>query len=117
VQLAGIVKKTSFLLPNAPILNCVAHPREQKFLVLFSAQKRTASFLLIRRQPRRLILRRQRIDKLVELPLHDAIDLIKCKIDPMVRNPPLREIIRPDALAAITCADLRLAVRRTRRMQ
>src|SRR5205807_246061 len=51
---------------------------------------------LLGRQARRLILRDQRVDELVQLALHDPVDLVERLVDPVVRDPPLREVVRAD---------------------
>ncbi len=64
-----------------------------------------------RRQLLRLVLLRERIHDLIELAVHDGVDLVQRQVDPVVRHAALRKIVRADALAAIARADERLAVR------
>ncbi len=56
-------------------------------------------------------MRNQRVDDFVELALHDAVQLVKREIDPMIGQPPLGEIIGADALTAIAAADHQFARR------
>ena len=65
---------------------------------------------LLRRQPRRLVLGGQRVDDLVEVALHDPVDIVEREVDAVVGDPALREIVGADALAAVAGADLALAV-------
>ena len=55
---------------------------------------------------------RQRGDELVEVAVHDGVDFIQCKVDTVVGDAALREVVRADALAAVALADQALALRR-----
>ncbi len=67
------------------------------------------------RQPRRLILRRQRFDHLVErLARQDPVQLVERQIDAMVGDAPLREIVGADPLRAVAATDLDAPVLGTR---
>src|SRR5256885_1639016 len=67
------------------------------------------------RQRRELLgleLLRQRVDELVQIAVHDRVDLVERQIDPMIGPAPLRKVVRANALAAIARADQALAMRR-----
>ena len=60
----------------------------------------------------RLKLLRERADDLVEIALHDRLDLVERQVDPVIGDATLRKVVRTNALAAIARADQALAVRR-----
>ncbi len=59
-----------------------------------------------------LVLLRERVDELVEVAVHDRVDLVEREVDAVVGHAALREIVGADALAAIAAADQALAQRR-----
>lgn len=56
------------------------------------------------------MVRNERVDHLVQIALHDLIQLIERQVDAMIGHSALREIVSPDTFAAIPAADLALAV-------
>ena len=58
------------------------------------------------------MFRRQRIDELIQIAIHDEFQLVQREVDPVIRHPSLREIVGTDTFAAITRADQALACRR-----
>jgi hypothetical protein len=54
------------------------------------------------------MLRHQRRRQLVEVAVHDRVDLVEGQVDPMVRDTALREIVGPDPLGAVARPDQRL---------
>src|SRR3954471_15216121 len=56
-------------------------------------------------------MRAERVEDLVPVAFHDRIPPIERKIDPVIRQATLREVVGPDPLAAVARADL-LAPRR-----
>lgn len=61
---------------------------------------------------KKLGLRRhsQSIDDFVHVSVQDGIQFVKRKTDAVVRYAALREVVGPDALAAVTRADLALTL-------
>ena len=59
----------------------------------------------------RLIRRHQRIDQLIQIAVHDGVDLIKRQADAVIRHPALREIIGADPLGTVAAAHLTAALR------
>src|SRR5688572_2006292 len=66
-------------------------------------------FLSELRQLLGLVLGSERRDQLVNLTIHDLVDLVEGEVDAMVGHPPLREIVGADALGAVAAADQGLA--------
>src|SRR5579863_6092043 len=62
---------------------------------------------LILEQAPRLILVRQRFDEHVEIAVEHALQLMQRDVDTMVGHARLREVVRPDLLAAIAAAHQR----------
>src|SRR5687768_15800802 len=62
------------------------------------------------REPLRLVAGDQRIDDLVQLTVHDPVDLVEREVDAVVRHAPLREVVGADPLGAVARADLALAL-------
>src|SRR5437764_1172652 len=58
-----------------------------------------------------LLLGGERVDEVVELAVHDAVDLVQGEIDAVVGDAALREVVGADALGAVARADQRLAGR------
>src|SRR5919201_3261408 len=58
-----------------------------------------------------LVFGAERGDKLVELAVHDAIDLVEREVDAVVGDAALRKVVRADALGAIARADERFSRR------
>src|SRR5205085_7795545 len=54
---------------------------------------------------------RQCVEQLVELAVHDALDLVEREVDAMVGDPALREVVGTDSLRAVARADEELARR------
>ena len=66
---------------------------------------------LFSRQTFRLIFGNEVIDQLVQLgPIHDAVDIIEGKVDTVVCDAPLGEVIGADALGAIAAAHLAFTI-------
>ena len=53
----------------------------------------------------------QRRDKFVEVALHGLIELVQRQVDAVVGHAVLRKVVRANPLAAISRADLQLALR------
>src|SRR2546423_7294231 len=53
----------------------------------------------------------ERIGELVEVSLENLIEAVAGVLDPVVRHPPLREVVGAHLLRALTRADLRPAIR------
>ena len=51
----------------------------------------------------------QRANELVEVAVHDIVELVEGQIDAMVGDAALRKIVRANALGAIARADLQFA--------
>src|SRR4051812_24983596 len=58
-----------------------------------------------------LLLGGERVDDLVELTFHDAVDLVEREVDAVVGDPALREVIGANPLGAVARADEGLARR------
>src|SRR4051812_31247998 len=58
-----------------------------------------------------LVLARERVDQLVELAVHDAVDLVKGEVDAVVGDAALRKVVGADARGAVARADERFARR------
>src|SRR5688572_31952037 len=58
-----------------------------------------------------LVLGGERVDDLVDLAVHDALDLVEREVDAVVGDPALRKVVGADALRAIARADQQLARR------
>ena len=58
------------------------------------------------------MLLRERRGQLVELAVHDRVDLVERHVDPVIGDAPLRKVVRADPLAAVAAPDERLAHRR-----
>src|SRR3954470_4557569 len=56
----------------------------------------------------------QRARELVELALQDPVELVHGQLDPVVRQPVLREVVGPDLLRPLPGPDLRVALYRER---
>src|SRR6478672_12732195 len=54
---------------------------------------------------------RQRADQLIEIALHDRVDLVERQVDPVIGHASLRKVVRADPLAAIPGTDQALPVR------
>ena len=65
------------------------------------------------REQLRLVVGDQRVDHLVELAHHHAVELVERQVDAVVGQPPLRKIVGADALRAVARADLQFSRRRT----
>ena len=62
---------------------------------------------LFGREQRRLVLRHERINDLLQrFAVEDLWQLVERQIDPMIGHPALREIVGADALGAVAAADL-----------
>src|SRR5664279_385140 len=48
-----------------------------------------------------LVFLRQRLGQLEQIAIHDRVDLVEREVDAVIGHPPLREVIRANALAAI----------------
>src|SRR5262245_40498871 len=74
-------------------------------------RRRSRSFFGERRE----LLGEQRggegVEQLVELAVHDALDLVQREVDAVVGDAALREVVGADALRAVAGADQRLARR------
>src|SRR5439155_11331088 len=57
-----------------------------------------------------LVMRDQRVDDVVDLAVHHAVELVKVQTDAVVGEPVLREVVGADFLAAVARADLRAAL-------
>ena len=55
-------------------------------------------------------IRDQAVDQLLEIAVHDGIDLIECQLDPVVCHTSLREVVGTDLLGAVTGTDLAAAL-------
>src|SRR5688572_17041589 len=51
----------------------------------------------------------QRVDDLFHFTLHDAVELVKRQVDPVIGAATLREVVGANALGAVAAADLALA--------
>src|SRR5262249_53432266 len=58
-----------------------------------------------------LVLGSERVDDVVELAVHDAVDLVERQVDAVVGDAALREVVGADALRAVARADQGLARR------
>ena len=57
-------------------------------------------------EPARLLVLLQAADELAEIAFEDRADVLEVLVDPVVGDAVLREVVRPDLLAAIARADL-----------
>ena len=57
-----------------------------------------------------LMLLRERVDQLVEVAVHDRVDLVERQVDPVIGHAALRKIVGADALAAVARSDQALAI-------
>src|SRR5207342_2972546 len=73
--------------------------------------ERSSRLFCERRQLLGLVLGGERVKQLVELTVHDALDLVQGQIDPVVGDAALWEVVGADALRAVARADQRLASR------
>ena len=64
------------------------------------------------RKLRRLVSRDQAVDQLLEITVHDRIDLIECQLDPVVSHTSLREVVGTDLLGTVAGTDLAAALLR-----
>ena len=77
-------------------------------------RQRKSSLSLIsihRRQLFRLIRRDTSVDDLLDIPVHDLVQLVERQIDAVVCHTPLREIVGADLLGAVSGSDLAAALR------
>ena len=54
----------------------------------------------------------QRRRELLEVAVHDLVDLVQRQVDPVVGDSSLRKVVRADPLGPITAADQRFSLRR-----
>src|SRR5437899_4685752 len=54
---------------------------------------------------------RKRIDDLVQLAVHDGVDLVERQIDPVIGHAPLRKVVGANALAPVPRPDQALPMR------
>jgi hypothetical protein len=52
------------------------------------------------------VLLLQRIEQLVEIAVHDLVQLVERQIDAVIGHPPLRKVVSADALRSVAAADL-----------
>src|SRR5579862_995045 len=81
---------------------CVRSPRVSWCFVAFDS-------IDLLRQLFRLVLLVQGGRQLVEVAVHDLVELVEGEVDAMIGDAPLREIIGADALGAVSGSDLELA--------
>src|SRR5581483_1731000 len=70
---------------------------------------RSSRRLRQRRELLGLVLGHQARGELVEVAVHDGVDLVERETDAVVGHAPLREVVRADALGAVARSDQRLA--------
>src|SRR5690606_9763860 len=92
-----------------PLRRAAAAPRAARARSPRAPRRRSSGLFGELRKLLRLVLRAQRLDELVQLAVHDAIDLVEGEVDAVVGHPALRKVVRADALRAVTRADERLA--------
>jgi tetratricopeptide (TPR) repeat protein len=51
----------------------------------------------------------KRIQELIQVPVHDLVQLVERQVDPVVGHAPLREVVSADALRAVAASDLQAA--------
>lgn len=77
---------------------------------MFRAVKFQTSLRLIQfTQPYRLVSRNAGINNLLNISIHNLIQLIQSQINPVIGYTSLWEIVRPDFLRAVAGADLAAA--------
>ena len=64
------------------------------------------------RKLRRLVSRDQAVNQLLEIAVHDCVDLIECQLDPVVGHTSLREVVGTDLLGTVAGTDLAAALLR-----
>src|SRR5689334_24963972 len=75
----------------------------------WSTSPRTRAVGLMRSrllQPRLLVGGGQCIEKGIQVTVEDLVEVVRLEVDPVVGDAVLREVIRPDSLAAVDGADL-----------
>src|SRR5579872_2707455 len=82
-------------------------------VTLSTTRSGCSSFMRVRscllREQLRLMLLLERLDELIQLPVHHLRELVEGELDAVVGHAALREVVGADALGAIAAADLQAA--------
>src|SRR5262245_30055659 len=73
--------------------------------------RRSSGFFGERGELLGLVLGGERVEDLVQLAVHDAVDLVEREVDAVIGDAALREVVGADALGAVARADEALARR------
>ena len=93
------------------IINRLHHNCVRLYLYQFISDWFFRSLCFATFQLFRLIRCDQSIDQLIQIAVHDGLDLIQRQSDPVIGDPSLREIIGADPLTAVAAAHLTPALR------